>query len=164
MRRVLATGMTAGAVGTLALNAATYVDMLVRGRPPSRLPDEAAELIATMSGLDLGTGDKGANRREALGALLGMAIGVSIGTVFAAIQGRAQLPRPVAAAGLTLGAMSVTNLPMTGLRLTDPRAWTRADWVADALPHLAYGAAATATYALLDSSRRTASSSRGARA
>lgn len=32
------------------------------------------------------------------------------------------------------------------LGVTDPRRWTAADWAADVIPHLAYGALAAAVY------------------
>ena len=43
----------------------------------------------------------------------------------------------VALAGL---AMITSNAPMTALRITDPRTWKPSDWIADIVPHLAYGA------------------------
>jgi uncharacterized membrane protein len=48
--------------------------------------------------------------------------------------------------------MAATNLPMTALGLTDPREWTAADWISDAVPHLAYGAATHAVIAGMDDS------------
>jgi hypothetical protein len=62
-------GVVAGAAGTVALQAVTYLDMLGRGRPPSSLPGEAAARLADRAGMDLrGDDEASANRREALGA------------------------------------------------------------------------------------------------
>ena len=36
-------------------------------------------------------------------------------------------------------AMVLTDIPIAGLGISDPRTWSPADWTADALPHLAYG-------------------------
>jgi hypothetical protein len=38
-----------------------------------------------------------------------------------------------------------TNGPMTVLGITDPRTWSRTDWVSDIVPHLAYAAVVTTT-------------------
>jgi len=47
------------------------------------------------------------------------------------------------------------------LRISDPRTWSRTDWISDAVPHLAYGAVTAVTYAAVNGSpsgrgRRTA--------
>jgi hypothetical protein len=39
---------------------------------------------------------------------------------------------------------------MTVLGITDPRTWSRTDWVSDVVPHLAYGFATHSTLAALD--------------
>lgn len=60
MLRNLVRGVAAGAVGTSALNATTYLDMLVRGRVASDLPERAAEQLAERLGIELGgKGDEG---------------------------------------------------------------------------------------------------------
>jgi hypothetical protein len=41
----------------------------------------------------------------------------------------------------------VANGPMTAMGLTDPRTWSRTDWLSDVLPHLAYGWVTASTYA-----------------
>jgi hypothetical protein len=43
-----------------------------------------------------------------------------------------------------------TNGPMTVLGVTDPRTWSRTDWVSDIVPHLAYAAVVTSTMDALD--------------
>lgn len=42
--------------------------------------------------------------------------------------------------------MALSNTTMTALHVTNPRRWTRTDWLTDLIPHLAYGAAAAATW------------------
>jgi hypothetical protein len=153
MKRALAAGVIAGAAGTVALDVVTYLDMTVRGRPPSDMPAKAAERIATLAGMSLGS-DKGAdNRREGLGALLGYATGLGVGAAYGIVRGvvgrgvagRRILP-VVTAVGLGATAMAASDVPMTVLGLTDPRSWSATDWLADVVPHLAYGAAAALTF------------------
>jgi len=43
-----------------------------------------------------------------------------------------------------------TNVPMTLLGITDPRTWSRADWLSDLVPHLAYGAVVATTLDAFD--------------
>lgn len=148
MRRQIVIGLAAGAAGTVALNAVTYLDMLARGRPTSSMPADAAGKLSDMAGVDLGDDDTAANRREALGALLGLVTGVGVGAVYGLIRSRLDVPRVIAALGLVAAAMGGSDLPMTQLGLTDPREWDATSWIADLLPHLAYGVAAAATYEL----------------
>ena len=44
--RTIANGITAGAAGTTALNAVTYLDMATRARPASESPQKAVEELA----------------------------------------------------------------------------------------------------------------------
>ncbi|MCA1716038.1 MAG: hypothetical protein LC781_03975 [Actinobacteria bacterium] len=53
MLREALTGAAAGAVGTVALNAVTYADMALNGRPASSVPDTMAGTLAEKVGLDL---------------------------------------------------------------------------------------------------------------
>ena len=148
MRVQLAAGVAAGAAGTVALNAATYLDMLARGRQSSSVPADAAGKLSDMAGVDLGDDDTSPNRREALGALLGLVTGLGVGAAYGLIRSRLDVPRAIAALGLAAAAMASSDLPMTQLGLTDPREWDATSWIADVLPHLAYGVAAAATYEL----------------
>jgi hypothetical protein len=43
--------------------------------------------------------------------------------------------------------MAATGVPVAALGVSDPRTWSREDWIADAVPHLAYGAVAQAVVA-----------------
>ena len=161
MANRIVAGAIAGAAGVVALNAVGYLDMLLRGRPASDLPARVAGKLAEEMGLpfdlssdadaddeadeasELGDDDEPdapANRREAMGALLGMANGVGIG-VFYGIA-RLILPKPPAwLAGTALGAaaMAASDYPATRLGLTEPRDWTATDWASDVLPHMAFG-------------------------
>ena len=65
--RILA-GIVAGAAGTVAINIATYVDMLVRGRPASTLPAKVAGKIADEIGLPLDFDDDDATNNESAAA------------------------------------------------------------------------------------------------
>ncbi|MFD0690664.1 hypothetical protein [Actinomadura fibrosa] len=136
-------GMVAGAAGTTALNAATYLDMALRGRPASSTPEQSVERLAGAAGVDLGEGEEAENRKAGLGPLLGLATGIGAAACYALlVPGR--LPRPVAALALTGLAMAGSSAPMTLLGLTDPREWSASDWLSDAIPHLAYGVVAAA--------------------
>ncbi len=138
--------MLAGAAGTAALNAATYLDMALRGRDASTTPETGVDTLLRLTGWSLpGDRQQRANRRTALGALLGTASGVGVGVLASAARRAGVRTGPVAGTALTaVAAMAATNAPMAALRISDPRAWTAADWAADAVPHLAYAAAADA--------------------
>jgi hypothetical protein len=160
MANRIVAGAIAGAAGVVALNAVGYLDMLLRGRPASDLPARVAGKLADEMGLPLDLSsdagdtdddevaelgdedepDAPANRREALGALLGMANGIAIGVCYGVA--RLIIPRPPAwLAGTALGAaaMAASDYPATRLGLTEPRDWTATDWASDVLPHMAFG-------------------------
>ncbi|RKN41383.1 hypothetical protein [Micromonospora endolithica] len=142
----LTDGVIAGAVGSTALNIVGYLDMVARARPASSAPDETVGRMARLAHVDLGPADRAATRRSGLGPLLGYGLGIGAGIGFAALtRGR---PMPLAMAGAVLGGgvMTMTDASMTVLGVTDPRTWRRVDWLADLVPHLAYGLAAAATW------------------
>ncbi|MEP7360760.1 MAG: hypothetical protein ABI744_04190 [Chloroflexota bacterium] len=157
--RIIA-GAIAGAVGVVALNAASYLDMLFRGRAASDMPARVAGKLANQLGVplefepdtdgdddedeaaDLGDADSGAsaNRSEAIGALLGMANGIGIGVAYG--MARLILPRPpawLAGAALGAAAMAASDYPAARLGLTEPRDWSATDWASDVVPHMAFG-------------------------
>jgi hypothetical protein len=148
-------GIAAGAAGTIALDVASYLDMVVRARPASSLPAEVAGALAERAGVELAAGgnvsEPAGNRRSALGALLGYGVGLGVGAAYGLLGSR--LPgrlRPRAAAvGLGLAAMAASDLPATALGVTDPRTWGAAGWASDLLPHLAYGLATATVYEAL---------------
>jgi hypothetical protein len=154
LRRILR-GAAAGAAGTTALNAITYLDMALRGRPVSELPDKAVEDLARRTGRDVpGDGEVRRNRVEALGALGGILVGTCVGAAAALVAPLARrLPTAVAGPLLGVAAMASTDLPMMRSKLTDPKSWSASDWLADALPHLAYGTVTAWTLRALE--RRT---------
>ncbi|QFG26689.1 hypothetical protein [Actinomadura sp. WMMB 499] len=142
-------GLVAGAAGTGALNVVTYLDMAIRARPASSTPEQSVERIAAAAGVGLGPGQEAANRRAGLGPLLGYATGAGAALVYGLLAGRRRVPPPLAALALTGLAMAGSSVPMTVLGLTDPRTWSASDWLMDAVPHLAYGAAAAGVHAAL---------------
>jgi hypothetical protein len=151
-------GAAAGAAGTTALNAVTYLDMTLRGRPPSRTPENTVEALLGRIGLSMpGDDDTRPHRVEGLAALLGAVTGVGVGVVLASVDesldgSLSRLPVPWGGLGVTTLVMVAANGPMTVLGVTYPRAWTAADWISDLAPHLAYGF--TAAFAYTSMSRR----------
>lgn len=139
----LTRGLVAGAVGTLALNAATYLDMAVRGRPASDTPERSVEAIAGALGADIpGKGDERANRLTGIGALSGMYLGVEVGVSTSVAHSLGlRLPLPLGVLATGAAAMAAADVPMGLLGVSDPREWSAQEWVADAVPHLAYGLA-----------------------
>jgi hypothetical protein len=150
--RALVCGAVAGAAGTTALNAVTFLDMAVRGRPASSTPEETVRRGAGLVGAPIpGDDEHRAARTTGLGALAGSVAGVGAGVVLGALRGPV-LPSGSAStfAGAWVLAMLVGNGPMTVLGVTDPRRWSAGDWTADVVPHLAYAAAATVALELTD--------------
>ena len=147
MANRIVAGAIAGAAGTLALNTTTYIDMLVRGRAASTLPAKVASRMADEVGIPLdfdvpegGESDLVQHREEALGALLGYANGLAIGVAYGLL--RLVLPRPPTwLSGAALGslAMAGSDYPATRLGITNPKKWSPISWVADVVPHMAYG-------------------------
>jgi hypothetical protein len=143
----LASGLASGAAGTSALNIATYLDMAIRARPASEVPQKDVESLAQRAGLNLDNDDAAAQRKQAAGALMGFFTGLAGGVTYSAVHPLLRrLPPPVAAAAVGLGVMAATDGVSAALGTTDPRDWALADWAGDIVPHLAYGAATVATY------------------
>lgn len=135
-------GAAAGAAGTTALNATTYLDMAVRGRPSSSTPEQTVEELTDTAGIRIpGEGEVRENRVAGLGPLQGVFAGVGtgalIGVVSAAGGPHGRLPLLAAS---TAGGLLAGNAPMTLLGITDPRQWSAKAWVSDIVPHVAYGA------------------------
>src|SRR6266568_9426341 len=92
MIREILKGTVAGAVGTVALNVATYGDMVIRGRPSSSAPAQMVSTLARFVGLapatqDGGTQDQTAQNRESgLGALLGYVNGLGTGIAYGLLR------------------------------------------------------------------------------
>lgn len=150
-------GALSGAVGTLVLNAVTYADMALRGRPASTVPADTVQETAEDVGVDLSRGqgeDVAANRRTGIGALLGFATGVAVGALYGAA--RPLLPRAgVLTEGLVVGAAAMVgaNAGAVAAGTTDPREWGAEGWLADLVPHAGFGAATALAYARLTDHR-----------
>jgi hypothetical protein len=145
-------GAAAGAAGTTALDAVTYLDMAVRGRPPSSTPERTVEKLTETVDVPV-PGDKETrqNRLQGLGALTGIAAGIGVGVVLGLARAAGFRPRPVVGTLLTTAGVLVgTNGPMTVLGVTDPRTWSAVDWISDIVPHVAYAVVVTATLDALD--------------
>jgi hypothetical protein len=138
-------GALAGAAGSTALNAATWVDMAVRARPASSTPEQAAERLAEKAGVEVpGDDDQRQNRLSGLGALLGTGAGVGVGTLLGLARGTGWRPGAVVGTVVAGGlAMAASDGTMTALGLTDPRQWDAKTWATDLVPHLVYGAVTT---------------------
>ncbi|PZF81468.1 hypothetical protein, partial [Micromonospora endophytica] len=137
MRHVLR-GMLAGAAGTSALNIVTYLDMTLRARPASQTPEQSVDRLAGKLHVTLGDEQAAANRRAGLGPLLGYATGLGAAALYAVVA--SERPRWATAVGaLTAAAMIGSNMPLTLLKVTDPRTWSATDWASDVIPLLAYG-------------------------
>lgn len=151
MRGIVA-GAISGAAGTVALNASTYIDMAVRARPASSMPEEAVQRVADAVGVDLAGSsarpdETRAKRAAGLGPLLGFAVGIGMGMLYGAIRPRLRrVGLPAASATLGLGAMAASDLPAIATGLTDPREWGTAGLVADLAPHLVYGLVTAAVF------------------
>ncbi len=141
MIKGLIRGAAAGAAGTTALNAVTYLDMAWRGRPSSSTPQQAVEELAKRAGQQIpGGGEERDNRVEGLGALAGIATGIAVGALAGELRAVVLRLGPVVGPVLLgAAAMAATDASLTRLGLTDPREWDAAAWLSDAGPHLAFG-------------------------
>ncbi|MQA35306.1 hypothetical protein [Modestobacter roseus] len=159
-------GLLAGAAGTTALNAASWLDMAVRGRSASDLPARTTDALADAAGWSIpGRGSERESRRTALGALTGIANGLALGVVSSAVRSAGvRLSFPVGTVVKGAASSAATNLPVAALGVSDPRSWSRQDWLSDALPHLAYGATVQAVVSGLPTPRERALPRQKARA
>jgi hypothetical protein len=133
-------GGAAGAAGTTALNAVTYLDMALRGRPSSSTPEDTVEKLAHSAHLEVpGDDETRSNRLAGLGPLTGIATGVAVGALTGLIVRSSRLATPVLGGVVAGVAMVGSNGPMTLLGITDPRTWSASSWISDIVPHLAYG-------------------------
>ncbi|MBA3338823.1 MAG: hypothetical protein H0T54_03585 [Geodermatophilaceae bacterium] len=146
-------GAAAGAAGTTALNATTFLDMAVRGRPTSSTPERTVEKLAEVAHMPIpGKGAERDNRLAGLGPLSGIATGVGVGATLGLLRALRWRPSvAVSAVAATIAALAGANVPMTALGITDPRTWPLESWVADIVPHVVYGIVTAATLDGLDS-------------
>lgn len=143
---VVADGAIAGAAGTTALNAVTYLDMTLRARPASNTPERSAGRVAEVTHLNLGPEPQATNRRSGLGPLLGYGIGIAAGVGFALLTRGRPMPPALASGLLGGGVMTASGSSYAVLGISDPRTWSRGDWLSDLIPHLAYGLVAAVTW------------------
>ncbi|MEV6253137.1 hypothetical protein AB0L97_07745 [Nocardia sp. NPDC051911] len=157
MLKSILRGAAAGAAGTTALNAVTFLDMIARARPPSRTPEQSVERMTDRLGVQVpGDEEQRRSRISGAGALLGTGTGVSVGCAYGFARSMKWQPSILAASTVnTATAMSVTALSLLNLGVSDPRRWTRSDWLSDLVPHLAYGLVTSLTYAAMADSRST---------
>ncbi|HEX2912134.1 MAG TPA: hypothetical protein VH186_15095 [Chloroflexia bacterium] len=148
-------GIVAGALGTLALNVTTYVDMSLRGRASSGAPAKLVTSLAQKAGLKLADSGQdqekvAQNRASGLGALLGYLTGLAVGGLYGLLRaGDIRLPLPVAGVGVGLTAMAASDTPLVAFGISDPKKWGVSGWASDILPHLVYGIVTSGTYEAL---------------
>ena len=140
-------GAAAGAAGSTALNAVTYLDMAGRGRGASSTPELTVEALAEKAHVQIpGDEEERSNRVQGLGPLTGLVAGVGIGVLVGLVRAAGFRSQPLVGTALTTaGVLVATNGPMTVLGITDPRTWSTTDWVSDVVPHLAYAAVVKTT-------------------
>ena len=145
-------GLAAGALGTSALNAITYGDMVIRGRPPSTTPEDTVRKALEAIGVRVpGDAQARQSRLSGLGALGGLATGSALGAVLGTLRVLGLRPNLLAGSlAASVLAMVGANTPLAALRVSDPRQWSAQDWLADVLPHLAYGIVTQAVIAQAD--------------
>jgi len=139
--RGLMLGMAAGAAGTTALNAVTYLDMFVRGRPASSTPEATVAALTERTPIDMPGDDESAqNRLSAAGSLLGLVAGVGTGALIGLVRSTGHPSgRWATIAAAVTGGLLAGNAPMTILGVTDPKQWSAPDWISDVVPHAAHG-------------------------
>jgi hypothetical protein len=142
-------GALAGAAGVAALNATTYLDMAVRGRPTSDSAERLVEHAAEIANVSIpGNDEKRGNRLQGLGPLSGIAVGVAVGTaagLLHKVMARSGHPLPAAVEVPLFGAaaMALADVPLKLLGISDPASWSAKDWASDVIPHLVFGAITT---------------------
>ncbi|CCG04142.1 hypothetical protein [Blastococcus saxobsidens] len=141
MTGTFARGLAAGAAGSVALNAVSYLDMALRGRPASTVPEQVVDALAARMEWEIpGRGAVRDARRTALGALAGTANGLGVGVLASVVRSLGvRLPAPVGAVLAGAASAAATDGAVAALGVGDPRTWSAGAWLTDAVPHLAYG-------------------------
>lgn len=144
-------GLLAGAAGTAILNAVTYADITLRGRPPSVVPKKMALRIAKAAGID----ELDDDRQTALGALLGYADGFGSGMLLAAVRPHLRgVPQFWIGCGLAAMTLVLSEGSATAAGETNPKEWGLSGWLSDIVPRLLYGWIACVTYDALQPAAR----------
>lgn len=141
--KALAYGAAAGAAGTAVLNAATYADMAIRARPPSKVPRRVVKEFARWGGVERLPN----SRTQGLSMLLGYADGFGTGVIFGLLRPRMRgVPWYAAGAGLAVFTMLLSEGTATAMGKTDPRTWDATKWMADLVPRMLYGCVTALVY------------------
>lgn len=151
MLREITRGAAAGAVGTAVLNLSTYGDMLLRGRPASKMPVKTAKKMAQKADVSLRregeAEEKKDNRVQALGALMGYVAGIGVGVGYGLLRsGMAKKSTTVSGVLAGTTAAVAGAAPQVALGLTNPKDWGVEGWAADLVPHMLYGLSMVATF------------------
>lgn len=142
-------GVAAGAAGTAVLNAATYADMAIRVRPPSKVPRRVVKEFARWTG----TRRLPRERAQGLSMLLGYADGFGTGVLFGVLRPRMrEVPWFVAGLGLAAFTLILSEGTATAMGKTNPRDWGISGWLTDLAPRVLYGCVTCAVYDALSES------------
>jgi hypothetical protein len=135
--------MAAGAAGSALLNAATYADMAIRGRPASKVPRRVIKEFARWGGVRR----LPRARTEGLSMLLGYADGLATGMLFGVLRPRARdVPWYFAGAGIAAYTLMLSEGIAIAMRKTDARKWGIAGLLEDVVPRLLYGCVTCLVY------------------
>ncbi len=141
--RTLGYGIVAGAAGTAMLNAATYADMAIRARPPSKVPKRVVKEFARWTGAQRVPPE----RVQGLSMLLGYADGFASGVLFGVLRPRMRgVPFFIAGLGLAAFTMLLSEGTATAMGKTNPRKWGLSGWLADLVPRTLYGCVTCLVY------------------
>jgi hypothetical protein len=150
-------GAIAGAAGTLALDAITYGDIVLRGRPPSTMPAEMIRRLAEKAGIapfgkpDDDVDETVRNRRNGLAALSGYVIGLSVGAAYGVLRPlTSKMPLMLQLVTLTTLMMIASDGPAAIVGATDPKTWGPSGWISDLVPHVGYALVATCVFRLYE--------------
>ena len=146
--RGIAAGIVAGSVGTLALDIASYFDMISSGRAASETPSNLVAAMAKSFGYESLTedSDEAKNRRSALGAVLGYANGLTFGATHGLLHGIFRhLPWPVEGVIIGLASTAATDMLYAKYEVADPTTYTPTVWAYDIGFHMIYGLITAAT-------------------
>src|SRR3954462_5547657 len=124
MTSTIGRGLLAGAFGTLLLNAATYLDMALTGRPASDVPGRMMLRTAHAAGLQPPDDEA---RTEAYGALGGIATGLALGVGASAARAvGVRVPAPLGAVLTGAAAMAAPHVapPRWGGSARAPPPWS----------------------------------------
>jgi hypothetical protein len=139
LARQLKLGLAAGAAGTAAMTVSSTIEMKLRGREPSMVPEQAAEKA-------LGVHPSSEEGRKRLGTAAHVATGMSLGMLRAAI-GAAGVREPAASAIHFPLAWSPDLVGISLMGLAEPPwKWGAKEVLISGFHHAVYTAGASLTY------------------